>query len=69
MKVTGESTVVSPNELVAFVDRWVGYVAARVRPCDADDVLQTVRETVLSRASDYDPRWGSREAGCSASSG
>ena len=58
MKVTGESTVVSPNELVAFVDRWVGYVAARVRPCDADDVLQTVRETVLSRASDYDPALG-----------
>lgn len=58
MKVTGESAVASPRELVAFVDRWFGYVAARVRPCDVDDVLQTVRETVLSRASDYDPSLG-----------
>src|SRR5690606_35402257 len=58
MKVTGEETLTSAHELVAYVDRWAGYVAARVRPSDVDDVLQTVRETVLSRAADYDPALG-----------
>lgn len=58
IKMTGESTAVSAHELAAFVDRWLGYVAARVRPCDVDDVLQTVRETVLARAVDYDPALG-----------
>lgn len=58
MKVTGERALIGAHELVAYVDRWVGYVAARVRPSDVDDVLQTVRETVLSRAAYYDPTLG-----------
>lgn len=58
MKVTGETSTVDAHKLAAYVDRWVGYVAARVRPNDVDDVLQTVRETVLSRAAHYDPALG-----------
>ncbi|MGI0520228.1 hypothetical protein ABY45_06655, partial [Microbacterium maritypicum] len=58
MKVTGETSAVDAHKLAAYVDRWVGYVAARVRSADVDDVLQTVRETVLSRAADYDPALG-----------
>lgn len=46
------------HELVALVDRWSGYVRARVPACDADDVLQSAREAVLSRAGTYDSTLG-----------
>lgn len=46
------------HELAGLVDSWSGYVRARVPACDADDVLQTARETVLSRAGGYDRRRG-----------
>lgn len=58
MNVTGEATPPSAHQLAALVDRWAGYVGARVRQSDVDDVLQAVRETVLSRAMDYDPSRG-----------
>jgi len=54
----GRSASISPAELTALVDRWARYVRSRVRACDVDDVLQSVRETVLRRISDYDPSVG-----------
>lgn len=46
------------HELAQLVDRWCGYVRARVPACDADDVLQAARETVLARAASYDRALG-----------
>jgi DNA-directed RNA polymerase specialized sigma24 family protein len=46
------------GELVELVSGWSEYVRARVHPSDVDDVLQTVRETVLGRAETYDARRG-----------
>ncbi|MFB8191321.1 RNA polymerase sigma factor [Microbacterium sp. NPDC055988] len=41
-----------------FVDPWLPYVRARVVASEVDDVMQTIRETVLSRASRYDSAQG-----------
>lgn len=49
------TTAPSAEDLMALVGKWSGYVRARVNRNDAEDVLQTIRETVLSRTSSYDP--------------
>lgn len=60
---TRENSRPTAHELSELVENWVGYIRRHVRPpCDVDDVMQDIRESVLRAAHTYDSDRGAPNA-------